>query len=97
MFYLDKPKSGKETTILLKTYLPGGKRFTYSTGESILPEHWSVEAKRPKNMRGEIGNKLKYISAKLVQIEKIYENIEQHAKPSSTNFFVLANPSTKLS
>lgn len=79
MFYLDKPKSSKETTILLKTYLPGGIRFTYSTGESILPEHWSKDANRPKNIRGEIGNKLKYISAKLVQIEKIYENIQQHA------------------
>lgn len=80
MFFIDKPNAGKPTSILLKTYLPGGGRFVYSTGESIHPNHWSKEAQRPIPARGTLGARLSYISTKLTKIENIYNEIIQEAK-----------------
>lgn len=80
MFFIDKPNAGKPTSILLKTYLPGGGRFVYSTGESIHPNHWSKEAQRPIPARGTLGARLSYINTKLTKIENIYTEIIQEAK-----------------
>lgn len=80
MFFIDKPRSDKPTTILLKTYIPRGGRFVYSTGESILPAHWSKQARRPIPARGTLGAKLSFIGNKLTKIENIYNEIVQQAK-----------------
>lgn len=48
-FYLDKAKSSKKTLILFSCYFKlEKKKFVYSTGESILPEHWNPETNSPK-------------------------------------------------
>lgn len=51
-FFLKKPKSDKETLILFSCYFKEeGKKFVYSTGETILPAHWDQKNRMP-NIRG---------------------------------------------
>lgn len=48
-FFLKKPKSENETLILFSCYLKyEGKKFVYSTGEKIKPDHWDKEDRQPK-------------------------------------------------
>ncbi len=47
-FYLKKPKSKKETLILFSCrFREEGKKFVYSTGETILPAHWDQKNRAP--------------------------------------------------
>ena len=54
-FFLRKPKWDRETLILFSCFFKmegkKGKKFVYSTGESIHPDHWDFENRMPK-MRG---------------------------------------------
>ena len=48
----DKKKDGL-TLIYLKAYFKNeGKRFVYSTGESIHPEEWDFKNRQPDNLKG---------------------------------------------
>lgn len=48
-FYLDKAKSEKKTLIMFSCHFKlEKKKFVYSTGESILPKHWSKDTNAPK-------------------------------------------------
>lgn len=52
-FNLRKPKSDTATLIVFSTYFKNeGKKFVYSTGESILPEDWDFEQRQPKWLTG---------------------------------------------
>jgi integrase len=56
-FFLRKPKSDKKTLILFTCYFKKElKKFVYSTGENIVPLHWSKENKAPK-MKGSVKDK----------------------------------------
>lgn len=48
-FQLKEPKSTKETLIYFVTnFKDENKKFKYSTGEKILPDHWDFENRLPK-------------------------------------------------
>jgi len=49
IFFLREPKSTNETLIQLIYRLPDGKKFKYSTGESIHPDNWDKETQRAKS------------------------------------------------
>jgi len=47
-FFLRKPKWTKNTLILFSCYFKEeGRKFVYSTEESILPAHWDFKNRRP--------------------------------------------------
>lgn len=49
IFFLREPKSTNETLIQLIYRLPDGKKFKYSTGESIHPDNWDKATQRAKS------------------------------------------------
>ena len=52
-FNIKEPKKNKETLILFSAYFKNeGRKFVYSTGESILPKEWDFENKLPNNLNG---------------------------------------------
>ncbi len=51
-FFLKNPKAEKKTLILLTCYFKKEeKKFVYSTGESILPDHWNSTNKFPSSKK----------------------------------------------
>ncbi|MCD8417967.1 tyrosine-type recombinase/integrase [Tenacibaculum finnmarkense genomovar finnmarkense] len=81
-FYLDKAKSPKKTLILFSCYFNlEKKKFVYSTGENILPEHWSKETNSPK-LKG--SNKDK--SARIIK-----DQLNRHSKLFSETVGVYKN------
>lgn len=73
-FILDKPKSDKETYILLQISLPG--RFRVSTKEKILPTLWDSNIQRPvvdkkiiRSLSPIDSKRIKYLTARLDEIE----------------------------
>jgi len=52
-FNLKEPKKEKETLILFSSYFKNeGRKFVYSTGESITPKEWDFENRQPNNTTG---------------------------------------------
>jgi integrase len=52
-FFLRKPNEDKETLILLSAYFKKeGKKFVYSTGETIMPKEWDFDNRMPNNLNG---------------------------------------------
>lgn len=52
-FFLRKPKGNKETLILFSSYFKSeGKKFVYSTGETIHPSEWDKKSKMPNDLNG---------------------------------------------
>lgn len=52
-FNLKKPKSESETLIYFSSYFKNeGKKFVYSTGESIKPSEWDFENRQPNKLNG---------------------------------------------
>ena len=52
-FFLRKPKGNKETLILFSSYFKNeGKKFVYSTGETIHPSEWDKKSKMPNDLNG---------------------------------------------
>ncbi|MCH7525506.1 MAG: integrase, partial [Bacteroidetes bacterium] len=52
-FNLRKPKIDGETLILFSAYFKDeGKKFVYSTGETINPNEWDFENRMPNNLNG---------------------------------------------
>jgi integrase len=65
-FYLRKPKGNKETLILFSCYFKNEqKQFVYSTRETINPNHWDSENKKPKNKGKQISSSQRQISKTL--------------------------------
>lgn len=82
----DKNKDG-ETLIYLKAYFKNeGKKFVYSTGETINPNEWDFENRQPNNLRGRTSKADSQRSVKLqldrysnffTKITDLYKNTEQ--------------------
>lgn len=88
-FILDKPRSDKETYILLQISLPG--RFRVSTKEKILPNYWDGDSQRPTTNKKALRclpsietKKLGYISSRLDEIEyQVKDMILEHKRDKS--------------
>jgi len=52
-FNLKTPKSDKDTLIYFSSYFKSeGKKFVYSTGETINPKDWDFQNRQPNNLTG---------------------------------------------
>ena len=52
-FNLKNTKKNDPTLIYLKAYFKNeGKKFVYSTGESISPDEWDFKNRQPNNLTG---------------------------------------------
>lgn len=52
-FNLKEPKKDGETLILLSSYFKEeGRKFVYSTGETVNPKHWDFDNRQPNNLNG---------------------------------------------
>jgi integrase len=84
-FFLKDPKSDKKSIIIFSCYFnKEGKQFKYSTGEKIIPKHWSFESNRPKikgNQRdpnySAIVFQLNRYTNKFEEIEALYSKINE--------------------
>ncbi|QCD62857.1 tyrosine-type recombinase/integrase [Tenacibaculum maritimum] len=75
-FYLDKAKSDKKTLIMFSCYFKlEKKKFVYSTGESILPEHWSKETNSPKLKGTKKDTSARTISDQLNRYSKYFSEV----------------------
>ncbi|WP_299710999.1 tyrosine-type recombinase/integrase [uncultured Tenacibaculum sp.] len=82
----DKNKDGL-TLIYLKAYFKNeGKRFVYSTGESIHPEEWDFKNRQPNNLTGRtskadshrtIKRQLDRYSSFFIQVTETFKNTNQ--------------------
>ncbi|GGG29368.1 transposase [Dokdonia pacifica] len=75
-FFLRKPKGDKKTLILFScNFQNEGKKFVYSTGETILPMHWDFKNRSPKTQGKKdencntIKNQIARYSKKLGEVE----------------------------
>ncbi|RKS53920.1 site-specific recombinase XerD [Gillisia mitskevichiae] len=86
-FYLKEPKSKKESLIYFSCYFKEeGKKFVYSTGENILPAHWSQENKTPlvkgKNKALNRGS----IKTQLSRYERCFRNLRSRCIEMQEDF-----------
>ncbi|APG66320.1 integrase [Tenacibaculum todarodis] len=82
----DKNKDGA-TLIYLKAYFKNeGKRFVYSTGETIHPKEWDFENRQPKNLTGRtskaethrtIKRQIDRYASLFIRVTEIFKNTNQ--------------------
>ncbi len=82
----DKNKDGA-TLIYLKAYFKNeGRRFVYSTGETIHPKEWDFENRQPKNLTGRtskaethrtIKRQIDRYSSLFIRVTEIFKNTNQ--------------------
>lgn len=64
-FNIKKPNDNKESLILFSSYFKDeGRKFVYSTGETIHPNDWDFENRQPKNLSGRTGKAEKHRAIK---------------------------------
>ncbi len=65
-FNLKEPNKNGEALIYLKAYFKDeGRKFVYSTGETIKPDEWDFEARLPNNLNGRTSNADKHRGIKM--------------------------------
>jgi len=82
-FNIKKPKGDKHTLILFSAYFKEeGRKFVYSTGESIHPNDWDFENKQPKNLSGrtEKAEKQRVIKRQLDRYSNFFSDTIQNYK-----------------
>lgn len=92
-FKLKDPKSATPSLIQMKVYFNSG-RFTYSTGEKILPEYWEEgkhkdapyriiypRGENHKELRDELRETEGQLERYSTEIKKIYSNLRTSGKP----------------
>jgi len=86
-FFLRKPKDTKETLILFSCYFKNEqKQFVYSTRQSILPDHWDFENKKPKNKGKNISIDQKNISGILNKYTDEFNTYHSQCEMSKIEF-----------
>lgn len=80
-FFLRKPKSKSETSILFSCFFNDEKKkFVYSTKKAILPEHWDFKNKCP-NKRGKlVSSNQKQITKRLNDFATEFQKIKSRSE-----------------
>ncbi len=72
-FNLKNPKGDKPSLIYLRASIKGEKKYLkYSTGEKILPKHWSLENQFPIKIKGK--------STDAIQINSVINQLTRYAE-----------------
>ncbi|MGS2726532.1 phage integrase SAM-like domain-containing protein [Psychroserpens sp. BH13MA-6] len=90
-FNLKEPNADKETLILFSAYFKDeGRKFVYSTGESIHPEEWDFENRQPKNLNGrtDLANKHRALKRQLDRYSNFFSDIIQNYKLSNRDIII---------
>lgn len=81
-FNLKEPNKNGKTLILFSAYFKNeGRKFVYSTGETVNSKDWDFENKQPKNLNGrtEKANKHRGIKRQLDRYSNFFsDNIQQY-------------------
>lgn len=86
-FYLRKPKGEKETLILFSCYFKNEqKQFVYSTRESIQPNYWDFENRKPNNRGKDVARNQKHISTVLNKFSEELYTFKSRCEMSKTEF-----------
>ncbi|WP_430412858.1 tyrosine-type recombinase/integrase [Kordia sp.] len=82
-FFLRKPNDNKETSILFSAYIKNeGRKFVYSTGETVNPKDWDFDNRQPKHLQDktEKGNKHRVLKRQLDRYSSFYVDLVQNYK-----------------
>ncbi len=89
-FYLKAPKADSETLILFSCYFKNegrnGKKFVYSTGESIHPEQWDQETKSPKSRGKNKCLQASSINGQLGRYSRLFDQVVAQCKAMEEDF-----------
>ncbi|WBX68221.1 tyrosine-type recombinase/integrase [Tenacibaculum dicentrarchi] len=86
-FCLRKPKDIKETLIIFSCYFKNEKKqFKYSIRESILPDYWDFENKKPKNKGKNIAIDQKRISTILNKYSNEFNKYHSQCEMNNIEF-----------
>lgn len=90
-FNLKEPNKDKSSLILFSAYFRNeGRKFVYSTGESIHPDYWDFENKQPKNLNGrtEEANKQRAIKRQLDRYSNFFSDTIQNYKLANREIII---------
>lgn len=82
-FNIKEPNNNKESLILFSSYFKDeGRKFVYSTGETIHPNDWDFENRQPKNLNGRTdkANKHRAIKRQLDRYANFFSDTIQNYK-----------------
>lgn len=90
-FNLKEPNSNSESLIYFKAYFKGeGRKFVYSTGETIHPNDWDFENKHPKNLNGrtEKADKQRVIKRQLDRYSNFFSDVVNNYKLTNRDLLI---------
>ncbi|MDD7886123.1 tyrosine-type recombinase/integrase [Flavivirga sp. 57AJ16] len=90
-FNLKEPNKSGETLILFSAYFKNeGRKFVYSTGETIIPEQWDFENRQPNNLNGrsEVANRHRAIKRQLDRYSNFFSDTIQNYKLANREIII---------
>lgn len=90
-FNLKEPNKDGETLILFSSYFKKeGRKFVYSTGETVNSNDWDFENKQPKNLSGrtEKAKQLRVIKRQLDRYSTFFSDLIQQYKLSNREIII---------
>ncbi|MCD2259586.1 tyrosine-type recombinase/integrase [Psychroserpens luteolus] len=90
-FNLKEPNADKETLILFSAYFKDeGRKFVYSTGETIHPDEWDFVNKQPNDLNGRTNgaNKHRVIKRQLDRYSNFFSDTIQNYKLANREIII---------
>ncbi len=90
-FNLKEPKKDGETLILFSAYFRGeGRKFVYSTGETVTPKEWDFKNRQPNNLSGrtEKANKHRALKRQLDRYSNFFSDTIQQYKLANREILI---------
>jgi len=91
-FNIKEPNKDGETLILFSAYFKNeGRKFVYSTGETVNAKDWDFENKQPKNLSGrtEKANKHRNIKRQLDRYSNFFSDLIQQYKLANREIIII--------
>lgn len=86
-FFLRKPKWDRETLILFSCYFKEeSRKFVYSTGETIHPDHWDFDNRMPKTRGPKRAISRGSIKMQLDRYEACFQNVRSRCLTMQEDF-----------
>ncbi len=90
-FNLKEPNKNGETLILFSAYFKNeGRKFVYSTGETVNPDEWDFDNKQPNDLNGrsEKANKHRAIKRQLDRYSNFFSDTIQNYKLANREIII---------
>ncbi len=86
-FYLKEPNSQKESLIYFSCYFKDeGKKFVYSTGETIIPAHWDQKSRIPNSKGKSKASNRGVIQVQLNRYSDLFSEVRDRCTTMQVNF-----------